>query len=205
MRKQLLLLSAMIIAGAVFYMSCNSGDEKTDEPAATNEPKKLSHEELIKLGDYIVTTGGCNDCHSPKVMTAHGPAPDSSRLLSGHPANMPLPPLDDRPTKPGNWMYMSPSITAFVGPWGVSYAANLTPDSTTGIGSWTEENFILALRSGKHLGAADGKPILPPMPWFDIGKKTDEDLKAMYAYLKSLPPVKNAVPTAIPPTQFAKK
>jgi hypothetical protein len=57
--------------------------------------------------------------------------------------------------------------------------------------------FINALRKGQHLGA--GRPILPPMPWEDLGRMSDDDLKAMFAYLKSLPPVKNQVPEPVPP------
>jgi hypothetical protein len=96
---------------------------------------------------------------------------------------------------------MSPDITAFAGPWGISYAANLTSDSATGIGAWTEEQFIKSMRTGKHLGAENGRPILPPMPWPFISKMTDEDLSAVYAYLKSLPPVSNRVPAPTPPNE----
>jgi hypothetical protein len=97
---------------------------------------------------------------------------------------------------------MAPDITAFVGPWGVSYAANLTPDSATGIGAWTEAQFISTMRTGKHLG--NGRPILPPMPWDEIRKKTDDDLKAMFAYLKSLPAVNNRVPGPVTPPDAMK-
>jgi hypothetical protein len=96
---------------------------------------------------------------------------------------------------------MSPSITAFAGPWGISYAANITSDSATGIGAWTEEQFMRTLRTGKHLGAATGRSILPPMPWYFIAKMTDEDLSAVYHYLKSLPPVNNRVPPPTPPQE----
>ena len=88
-------------------------------------------------------------------------------------------------------------LTAWVGPWGTSFARNLTPDKETGLGSWTEEMFIKALRTGKDMG--EGRPILPPMPWEDFGKSTDSDLKAVFAYLKSLKPVKNAVHDPILP------
>jgi hypothetical protein len=84
-------------------------------------------------------------------------------------------------------------MTAWVGPWGVSYSANLTPDENTGIGLWTEDMFVEAMRSGKHMGA--GRPILPPMPWMFIANLTLEDQKAIFAYLKSLKPIKNTVPS----------
>jgi hypothetical protein len=89
-------------------------------------------------------------------------------------------------------------LTAWVGPWGTSFAANLTPDSNTGLGSWTEEMFMKALRTGKHLG--QGRDILPPMPWQMIGQMTDRDLKSVFAYLRSIPPVNNMVPDPISPT-----
>ena len=88
-------------------------------------------------------------------------------------------------------------MTAWSGPWGVSYTANLTPDQETGIGAWSEENFIQALRTGKHLGG--GRDILPPMPWPAYQNLSDEDLKSIFAYLKSIPPIRNQVPDPVPP------
>ena len=67
-------------------------------------------------------------------------------------------------------------LTAWSGAWGVSFAANLTPDETTGIGLWCEELFVNAIKNGKHMGA--GRPILPPMPWFWYNQLPDDDLKA---------------------------
>jgi mono/diheme cytochrome c family protein len=166
-----------------------------------NEKKEMTKEEMQKHGEYLVTLGGCNHCHSPKVFTEMGPVPDTTKLLSGHPAVSKLPPMDTSMVQPGKWILTSGDLTAWVGPWGVSFAANLTPDEPTGIGTWTEEVFIKALRTGKHMGI--GRPILPPMPWPDIAKSTDEDLKAIFAYLKSLPPIRNQVPDPVPPNQLS--
>lgn len=150
----------------------------------------------VERGKYLVTVGGCNDCHSPKVWTPEGiPMPDENRLLSGHQATEKLPEYQKDWVKPGNWVLLSGNFTACVGPWGVSFAANLTPDEQTGIGLWTEDVFISALRTGKHMGK--GRPILPPMPWPGLAQMTDEDLGAIFAYLKSIPPVKNQVPAPI--------
>ncbi|HMG67409.1 MAG TPA: hypothetical protein VK588_06980 [Chitinophagaceae bacterium] len=201
MRKTCYLISALLVAGFAFYSTgCNSSDES--KAAASAEPKPKSQDEMVKMGDYIVTTGACNDCHSPKIMTQMGPVVDSTKLLSGHPATEPLPPIDLKALQPGNWISMAPDITAFVGPWGISYAANLTPDSATGIGVWTEAQFVNSLKTGKHLG--NGRQILPPMPWDMFGKKTDEDLKAVFAYLKSIPAVSNRVPGPVAPPDVAK-
>lgn len=164
------------------------------------ENKKMSHDELVARGKYLVNFGGCNDCHSPKVMTAQGPVPDNSKLLSGHPAGMPLAPIDTAVTR-SRWIYTSMDLTAWAGPWGVSFPANLTPDDQTGIGTWTEEIFFNAIRQGKHMGS--GRPILPPMPWPSVAGLNDEDLRAVFTYLKSLKPISNKVPDPIPPNMVA--
>jgi hypothetical protein len=166
-----------------------------------NEKTEMTKEEMQKRGEYLVTLGGCNHCHSPKTFTDMGPIPDTARLLSGHPANSKLALIDTIMVEPGKWILTSSDLTAWVGPWGISFAANLTPDEPTGIGTWTDEVFIKALRTGKHMGI--GRPILPPMPWPDLAKSTDEDLKAMFAYLKSLPPIHNQVPDPVPPNQLS--
>jgi mono/diheme cytochrome c family protein len=165
---------------------------------AQNGSKPMTQEEMIKRGSYLVNTGSCNDCHSPKKYGPTGPAPDQSILLSGHPANLPVAAIPAGLPDPKGWVVLGNSdFTAWAGPWGVSFAANLTPDAKTGIGAWTEDDFVNAMRKGKHMGT--GRDILPPMPWQLIGQMTDEDLKSMFAYLKSLPAVPNLVPGPIPP------
>jgi mono/diheme cytochrome c family protein len=167
-----------------------------------NQPEKkvLSEKEMIERGKYLVTAGGCHDCHSPKVLGPQGPKIDETKILSGHPAEMKLAKFDPAILEPGKYILFTQDVTAAIGPWGASFEANLTPDNETGIGTWQSEMFINALRTGKHLGA--GRPILPPMPWEMIGKFTDEDLKAVFAYLKSIPPVKNKVPDPKPLDQL---
>ncbi len=158
----------------------------------------LAQEDPVALGKYLVTTSGCNDCHTPWHMGASGPEPDMSRMLSGHPQDI----VVEAPAKlsePWAGAFLGTN-TAWSGPWGVSFTANLTPDPETGI--WrqmSEEQFIQALRTGRHLG--QGRPILPPMPWQPYGQKTDSDLKAIYAYLQTIPPIKNKVPDPLPPAQ----
>lgn len=190
---------------ALALMGCNSSNSANEKKEDISTTRRLEGEALVQRGHYLVTGAGCGDCHSPKNLTPNGPVIDSTKLLSGHPANMPLPPVDPTMLKPGQWMGMAPDVTAFVGPWGISYAANLTPDSATGIGAWTEEVFIKTLRTGKHLGMDNGRPILPPMPWYFVNQLTDEDLSAIFAYLKSLPPISNKVPAPTPPNQAVAK
>jgi hypothetical protein len=147
----------------------------------------------VERGKYLATTMGCHDCHTPKKMGPNGPEPDFSRTLIGHPENtkLPAPPKLD-----GSWVTAGNSdFTAWVGPWGISYASNLTPDENTGLGIWTEEMFLKAMKTGRHMGTS--RPILPPMPWPNVGAATDADQKALFAYLKSLPPVKNRVPDPV--------
>lgn len=152
----------------------------------------------IERGAYLVRTKGCNDCHTPWQIGPNGPEPDMTRALTGHPESLVMPTPPQLP--PGPWLWMGAATnTAFAGPWGVSFAMNLTPDPETGLGKWTEKQFIDTMRTGRHLGI--GRPILPPMPYQIIGSATDEEIKALFAYLQSLPPVKNKVPQPIEPAQ----
>ncbi len=151
----------------------------------------------IERGRYLVTFGGCNDCHTPWKMGENGPEPDMTRMLSGHPQDLVMPPPPV--LTPGLWeSASSATVTAWAGPWGLSYTRNLTPDPATGLGTWTEKEFIATLRNGRERGI--GREILPPMPWPTIGQATDEDLGAIFAYLRSIPAVSNRVPDNVPPT-----
>ncbi|WP_242082425.1 c-type cytochrome [Aestuariivivens sediminis] len=190
--KTTFLLPFLLLA---FIYSCNSNKEKKSDETLT-EAKPLDSLELIERGEYLVELGGCHHCHSPKIMSERGPIADPNRLLSGHPADEALPPKDEETGK--GYILFTMGLTSTTGPWGTSFAANLTPDDT-GIGSWSEAQFFTALRKGKHKGLEGSRPILPPMPWEDLGKMTDQDLKALFAYLKSLKPVENIVPAAILP------
>jgi hypothetical protein len=149
----------------------------------------------VDRGRYLVTIMGCNDCHTPMKMGANGPELDLSRALSGHPETLPITPP---PALNGPWGWIGASTnTAFSGPWGISYTANLTPDRNTGLGIWTEDMFLSAIRTGRHMGTS--RPINPPMPWQMYRNATDEDLKSVYAYLRTLKPVVNHVPDYQPP------
>ena len=166
------------------------------EPA--KEPASPS-KSLVERGKYLITVGGCHDCHTPKIWTEKGPDLDANRLLSGHPQDEKLPDVPKDALGQGKWAALtSMSFTAWVGPWGVSFSRNLTPDVATGLGSWTEAMFIKTLRTGKHMG--EGRDILPPMPWMNFAQMTNGDLEAMWAYLRSLKPISNSVPDPITPS-----
>jgi hypothetical protein len=149
----------------------------------------------VQRGEYLVTVIGCGDCHTPLRMGAKGPELDQSRHLSGHPEKA-LP--TNPPKMTGNWMWAGTNTnTSFSGPWGVTYSANLTPDETTGLGVWTEEMFVQMMRTGKHMGTS--RDVQPPMPWRWYSKMSTDDLKSIYAYLRSIPPFRNQVPNYEPP------
>jgi mono/diheme cytochrome c family protein len=189
MKKLIVILVAGLFAAQ--FMGCEQG------PNTASEAKI----DQVARGKYLVSTSACHDCHSPKLIGPGGmPIPDTTRLLSGHPADLPYPIWTPEDLQKRNGLTMaSPMLTAWAGPWGVSFTANLTPDTSTGIGEWTEDTFIRAIRTGKHQGYHNGRDILPPMPWDVYRNFTDQDLKAIWAYLRSLPPVKNQVPFPIPP------
>ncbi len=155
----------------------------------------------IARGKMLVIGGACHDCHTPKKFGPKGPEPDMDRMLSGHPADSPmLAPYQPAPGSP--WVVATTAdLTAWSGPWGISFPANLTPDKVTGLrsGVWTEALFIKALRTGKHMGTS--RDILPPMPWDFYGKLSDDDLRAIWAYLGTIKPIHNQVPDPIPPPQ----
>ena len=189
-KKRVLTATLSVFSLVVFTLLVRSG------PLAGQAagPSK----EQVARGEYLVTAGTCSDCHTPKTFTPKGPVPDMSRNLSGAPADIKIPPIPAGLISPTGWGALGTNdMTAWAGPWGVSFAANLTPDKATGLGSWTEAAFVKSMRTGKHKGVL--RDILPPMPWQGLGKLTDDDLKAMFAYLQSLKPIQNKVPDPIPP------
>jgi hypothetical protein len=198
MRKQLrnpaaMMIALMLVPGAigVRIIQAEATSERTHD-------KKLDPAR-IERGAYLVRTMMCNDCHTPWKMGPRGPAPDMSRALTGHPADVVVTPPPKMPEGSSWSMMFSNTNTAFAGPWGISFSANLTPDPETGLGKYTEEMFLAALKTGRHQGK--GRPILPPMPWPFIGTLNDEDLKSIYAYLQSIKPVRNRVPAPIDPPE----
>ena len=179
-------MAIMVIAVAVATVACNSGTK-----SATMEIQ-ISPDSLVKRGSYLVNAIGCDDCHSPKRFGPNGPEIIEELRLSGHPGDAPMLKADTNTAKKG-WILFAPDLTATVGPWGMSFSANLTSDPT-GIGNWTEEQFFRAIREGKSKGLAESRPLMPPMPWQQYRNLKDEDLRAIFAFLKSTKPVENRVP-----------
>lgn len=174
------------------------------KPSPSTKPN--SNADMIKRGGYLVTAGGCDDCHSPKNFVPMGPVMipvvDSTKRLSGHPGGK-LPEVPKGVIGSDKWGgVFTNDLTGWAGPWGVSFARNLTPDVATGLGSWTPEMFINTMRKGKQMG--EGRDLLPPMPWFNLAQLSDDDLRAIFAYLQTLKPITNAVPDPIPPLGMKK-
>jgi hypothetical protein len=191
MRKSILITSSIAIAVTAIVISCTDSSAKADKKASVS-----SNEEKIKRGEYLVNIIGCDDCHSPKKMGPQGPEIIPELRLSGFNKNSHLPEVELSAINKG-WVLLPHDLTAAAGPWGISYAGNITSDAT-GIGNWPEENFIRALRTGKYKGVATNRDLLPPMPWFVYKNMTDEDLSSIFAYLKTTTPVNNVVPAPTP-------
>jgi len=187
MRKAILSFAAIAALASVVLIACAD--------STASEKKKgiaMTQQEMVDRGSYLVNAMGCDDCHSPKKMTATGVEIIPELRLSGfNPEMASLKPATDA-IKQG-WMLFGTDLTTAVGQWGQSYAANLTSDAT-GIGNWKEEQFIKAIREGKYKGLDNTRPLLPPMPWFVYKNLSDDDLKSIFAFLKTTKPVKNAVP-----------
>ena len=184
---------------ATFFLLARCNDKVKEAPTDTAQAKKdfNGYESKEKWGEHLVTIGGCHDCHTPKVMTPMGPDLDSTKLLAGHIAGSPEPQVN-RKEMQDKGLVVTGDLTTWIGPWGTSYTANLTSDET-GIGNWNEEQLILALREGKYKGLASNRNLLPPMPWQMYKHFTDDEIKAIFAHLKSTKPIKNVVPPPLPP------
>lgn len=185
------------LATAVLFTQCQQHEESKKGLTLTAGATYNGFESRVKFGEHLVTIGACHDCHTPKKMTAFGPDIDSALLLSGHPANEPAPVVDRKDIE-SKGLSVTGTLTSWVGPWGISYAANLTSDST-GTGNWSEQQFMNAIRHGKFKGLDAGRDLLPPMPWQMYRNMTDDELKAIFAYLKTTKPIKNVVPAPVPP------
>jgi cytochrome c553 len=186
-RRTLLAASAAVIVSA------------TAAPVMTAAPKAAApRARSVERGAYLVRIMGCNHCHTPYKMGPNGPEPDMSRRLSGHPAELAMPKAPSLGDTPWAWIAAGTN-TAFAGPWGVSFTANLTPDPETGLGKWTAETFIATMKTGRHEGK--GRPVLPPMPVENLANLSDSDIRDLFAYLQTLTPVRNRVPAPVDPPE----
>jgi mono/diheme cytochrome c family protein len=125
----------------------------------------------LARGKYLVTLGGCTDCHTPGHFFGD---PDMTRFLGGSDVGFAI-----------------PGFGTFVG-------RNLTPDKETGLGSWTRDQIATAFTTGAR---PDGRMLAPVMPWAAYSQLTKADALAIAAYLQSLPPVRREVPGPFGPNE----
>ena len=170
---------------SIFVLGCEPSAKLHSSQNATSS---------IKRGQYLVTTLGCNDCHSTKKLENGVPTIVEEMRLAGYPSKNKHPTFDKNAVGKGILQFSFDGTSAY-GPWGLSLASNITPD-VTGIGTWNYEQFKRALTKGKYKGLENGRLLNPPMPWPNYTKMNDEDVQAIFNYLKSIKPVRNAVPNA---------
>jgi len=130
-----------------------------------------AQEGQLARGKYLVGLGGCNDCHTPGYFFGK---PDMARFLGGSEVGFEIPEL------------------------GVFYGPNLTPDAATGLGTWSTDDIVAAITTGHR---PDGRILAPVMPWRAFASLTRDDVQAIAAFLKSLPPVANKVPGPFGPSE----
>lgn len=194
MKKVIIISIAVIFMAGIYGLSsCENG--QVDIKAT---PRLVTKSDTIKRGEYLVGIMGCNDCHSTKSFGPKGPVIDSLTQLGGFLSSKPVPKISK---SAGQWVLFAPDLTAAVGPWGMSFAANISSDAT-GVGNWSEEQFVRVMREGKYMGLREERNILPPMPWQSYGALANDDLHAIFTYLKSTRPVKNVVPAPIAPNKI---
>ena len=162
--KTNIIITALVLF-SLLLANCTKESSSLPKPMAKEATKSasMSHADMVKRGAYIVSTSACDDCHTPKKMTDKGPVFDMSLRLSGHRTGSQLAVIKDKSILK-DYALCNMELTGWIGPWGTSYAANLTPDDT-GLGSWSPEQFKKAIKEGKFKGLDGGRPIMPPMPW----------------------------------------
>lgn len=129
-------------------------------------------EAQVERGRYLAQIAGCGDCHTPGYFLGQ---PDLARHLGGSDVGFEIPGV------------------------GIVYGPNLTPDPT-GLGGWTADEIVAAIRTG---ATPDGRGLVPVMPWPNLSALSDEDAYAIAAYLQSLEPIANEVPGPVPPGEPA--
>ncbi|GGD14131.1 diheme cytochrome c-553 [Flavobacterium orientale] len=183
------MLKSVVFFIVLLLMKCVIGcqEVRTNDNAYSN-PKEVSAS--IARGKYLVQVMDCHSCHTPKIMTPEGYVPDMDRAFMGFPADGELPPNAE------GGIHFNNDLTAYSGPWGISFAANISNDFT-GIGDWNFEQFRVAMQEGKFRGNKQERGLLPPMPWESYRELHDDDLKSIFMFLKTSRRIHNVVPDFI--------
>lgn len=150
-----------------------------DAPDALPGKYAPADRDAVERGEYLVELLGCGACHTDGALVG---APDMERSLAGSRTGI---------------AYANPLGDEFPG---VTYPPNITPDETTGIGSWSDEQIRNAIRAGigRHMDRR-----IKSMPWQGYARLSDDDAEAIVAYLRAIRPVKHAVPADVEPGQRA--
>ena len=187
--------AAVITAAIILTAVLSTASLKADGAGGAGPESKAGKAAQVARGKYLVDIMGCHDCHTPMKLGPNGPEWDITRALSGHPEDAPALPPANLPA--GYMAAIGGTFTSFSGPWGTSFTKNLTPDKETGLGDWTVEEFIATMKTGRERGK--GRPVLPPMPVQNLKALSDSDIRALFAYLQSLPAIKNRTPQPLEP------
>ena len=153
-------------------------------------PKNFSDRQVSE-GEALVMEARCNFCHTPELAENDK---YFGKILFGHPSDKKLPDLPNAPVGSQQWLEVVSNLdsTVWIAGDKIVFSANITPDRETGIGKWSNEDFINTIRTGMHPGWK--KELNKPMPWLDYAKLSNEQLTSIYSYLMSQKPVYNKVP-----------
>ena len=177
------LLATLTLITIVSMITISCGDEKNN--------LTIFSPEQINEGEILVLEGRCNYCHTPEV----GPGDiNFGKVLYGHPSHEKIPELPKVPVGSQQWFEFVSELdsTVWIAGDKIVFSANITPDKETGIGNWSDKDFINTIRTGIHPGWK--KKLDKPMPWLDYAKLSNKQLTSIYSYLMSQQPVINKVP-----------
>jgi len=179
MKKQIVIsLAFVLVLMSMLAFATSAGASQTLQ------------DDLVAHGKYIVSIVGCADCHTPPKAEYQDPTkftPEQLQILSFHASES----LDESKLLAGGRPFD-------LGPAGILFTPNLTPDKETGLGAWTDEEIKRAIKTGV---AHDGRILFPVMPYHVFSGMADTDVDAVVAYLRSVKAVKNYIPESKIPTE----
>jgi len=153
---------SLVLFGAAYFSSCK---DKKKEPVATTDSTAIR----VARGEYLANAvAGCMDCHSKRDFTKYAGPPTPG-------------------TEGGGGLLFNEKF----GLPGEIYSKNITPDSETGIGTWTDDEVLRAMTQGI---SKNGDTLFPIMPYANFNRMAKEDLLSIIAYIRTLKPIKNKIP-----------
>jgi mono/diheme cytochrome c family protein len=158
--------------------------------ATTASASPNTQDDVLQNGKYIATIAGCIDCHTPYKAEYQDPSKYTLEQLQTISFNT-IAALDETKLLSGGKPFD-------LGPAGVLLTRNLTPDQETGLGTWTDEQVKLAIKTGVN---DDGEILFPVMPYHVYNGMADADVDAVIVYLRSVNAVSNQIPESTIPTE----